>query len=198
MDKNTLWDLKDNVTDFIKDHRKTWVPYVVIFLFVGGVWVWWDNEPATETTVVQHRDDSDTPRPIEDSHSEKNETGGQLICATAAARRNRPLPDLFALSLPAVDTVQPSQASNNLSESSGKALPKEKQEAKEKVSQQPPAPPTLAGSICQGGEYLIILKNGQSTQLCRLGDSFAGWQVLYIDNMQVILGQGDAVVSLSI
>ena len=95
--------LKEYVVQFVRNlsvhcGRKL-LPYGVILAVLGGIGFFWDGGPAEEKADMRekiHADDGSSPSfSATAQHQDSKNKEGTLIFSTAAARRRKPLPELF-------------------------------------------------------------------------------------------------------
>ena len=99
--RNKVLSVLQRVRNGIVQHRKTWLPYMGIFVCLGAIWMWWD-EPSqgqeyTKRDAAQHEAGS---HPVFSTHDEgKREHGNEnLVYDVRPALRYQPYP----ICLPAV------------------------------------------------------------------------------------------------
>lgn len=176
--RNKVLSVLQRVRNGIVQHRKTWLPYMGIFVCLGAIWMWWD-EPSqgqeyTKRDAAQHEAGS---HPVFSTHDEgKREHGNEnLVYDVRPALRYQPLPDLFASSLPK-KTVAPEAIPPEVPP----AAPKEEKQQPEKEKKEW-ALPVVCGVVHEGDIHLVILKWQGQTATCAAGEWWNGWYVAYVN-----------------
>ncbi len=101
--RNKVLFALQKVRNGIVQHRKTWLPYIGILVCLGAIWTWWD-EPSQgqehmKRDAAQHEAGSHPVFSASDE-AERGNGKGNLVYDVRPALRYKPLPDLFAGSLP--------------------------------------------------------------------------------------------------
>lgn len=183
--------LKEYVVQFVRNlsvhcGRKL-LPYGAILAVLGGIGFFWDGGPAEEKADMRekiHADDGSSPSfSATAQHQDSKNKEGTLIFSTAAARRRKPLPELFVP--PPVSAAEKTSA------------PVTRQgNAADLVSGQPsPAVrlPVVSGRMDNSGATLIILSFGDTVKACAEGEYFGGFYISYISPLSVILERDGSV-----
>lgn len=166
------------VRNGIVQHRKTWLPYIGILVCLGAIWTWWD-EPSQgqehmKRDAAQHEAGSHPVFSTSDE-AERGNGKGNLVYDVRPALRYKPLPDLFAGSLPkktaAPETVQPPVPT---------AAPKEVKEQPEKEKKEGTLP-VVCGAVHEGDIHLVILKWQGQMATCAAGEWWNGWYIAYVN-----------------
>lgn len=197
--KNSLPQIAVRARNYLAHHKKTWLPYGVILLLLTGVWCIWDGPEHTSTTIREPKNHNDSLAPVLSSpggEKEKTKQENALVYSTAAARRKKPLGNLFGSALPKEDTAQ----------KVGQEVKESHVEDKEKIekikplnnSKALPTAPIACGTICTDVEHLVILQSGSVTRTCQAGDTFEGWYVAYVNGQAVGLIRNDEVIEIRV
>jgi hypothetical protein len=164
---------------------RRWLPYVGLILILSMVWVVWDG-PDQGTSQAGPGQGAAVRTGPAVRHSADGAVG-QVVYSGAASRRFRPLPDLFAK---AVSTKKPLPTSPGSAEAAKPGAT---------VPVQPVAQPVqVVGSITAEGSQLVILQQGNQTQACAVGDTFAGYRVAYISPVAVGVEQGGQITEIAL
>ncbi len=168
-------------------HKRTWLPYGVILLCLAGIWFCWDDYPSERQETIREtakREDSQSPvfsALPQDTNQEA--PSGDLVYGTAQTQRRRPLPDLFAGSLPKKAAVPAA--------SSGAVLPKEHAPAAAASVVVVPSP---CGIMRHGSQRLVFLRGRTQTKVCAVGDECDGFRVVYIHEQAVGLAKDGQIL----
>ena len=176
--RNKVLSAPQKVRNGIVQHRKTWLPYIGILVCLGAIWTWWD-EPSQgqehmKRDAAQHEAGSHPVFSAPDE-AERGNNKGNLVYDVRPALRYKPLPDLFAGSLPkktaAPEAVQlPVPA----------AAPEEVKEQPEKEKKEGTLP-VVCGAVHEGDIHLVILKWQGQTATCAAGEWWNGWYIAYVN-----------------
>lgn len=157
-------------------------------VFLTIIWFAWEGAPSGRQEIIRETENhggSSSPVfsvPEQDEKGEK--MAGTLVCSTANTRRKRPLPDLFARSLPKQG------AEKNIVPEPLPVIPA----AGNTVS----ALPSAGGVMSSGTNRLVLLKNEKQARACGLGDEFDGWHIVYIGDGVVGLEKNGQVTELKV
>lgn len=199
MIKNKLVVLASRARNFLAHYKQTWLPYGAVLLLLAGVWYGWEGNPAQpQTTIRETKHSHDASSPVFSSSGTdagKMKNGGTLVYSTAAARRKKPLDNLFS-TLPKKGTEPQIVQSEMLSED----IPKNSKQISGEVRNQAAriTEPVVCGIICADTENIVILRAGTITKTCRTGDTFAGWYVAYVNTRAVGLIGNEQIVEVNV
>lgn len=189
MIKNDISVLIGRVRNGLVHHRRTWLPYGAILLSLTGIWFCWDDRSPGQELIREKKNESSSSSPVfsasNDGLQEKKETG-TLVYSTAAARQSKPLPDLFAHSLPKKTMVEA-------------ALPAEIQPRKtaEKGETKKASPlPNVCGTVENGGQTWVFLQYDSKTNVYGVGDVLNGYRIVYINAHAVGLQKEDILIEI--
>ena len=146
--RNKVLFALQKVRNGIVQHRKTWLPYIGILVCLGAIWTWWD---------------------------EPSQGKGNLVYDVRPALRYKPLPDLFAGSLPK-KTAAPEAVPLPVPA----AAPEEVKEQPEKEKKEGTLP-VVCGAVHEGDIHLVILKWQGQTATCAVGEWWNGWYIAYVN-----------------
>lgn len=176
--RNRVLSVLQKVRNGIVQHRKTWLPYIGILVCLGAIWIWWDEpsqgQEQMKRDAAQHEAGSHPVFSASDE-AERKDGKGDLVYDVRPALRYKPLPDLFAGSLPkktaAPEAVQPPVPA---------AVPEEAKE-KPKKEKKEWMLPVVCGAVHEGDNHLVILKWQGQTATCAAGERWNGWYIAYVN-----------------
>lgn len=178
------------VAAYVSRYRSAWVPYVLIAVFLAGVWIFWNGTTKHDQITGEMKDSKESSSPL--FHCEK--TGNEearLVCGITKLQRTKPLPDLFA----GTETVSPDNPV--LPPISAQILFEEKKKEEKAKKQVVPVSPQLCGFIETEGRSVAILSAGGHSRSCAVGESIGGWRVAYINDGTVGLENNGIIIELS-
>lgn len=171
---------------FFMHYKKTILPYGVIAVVLAGIWFLWDN-PNAKQDIKPEMKQANAASPASKPAVKTDSTSGALVQSTAQAMRYKPLPDLFASSLP-------KQKESGLPVNAGMSL-----DAKgnyQAAPEQPVSWPVVLGTIQSRAKRLVVLQSGDITRVCAAGDTVNGFYVAYIHEEAVGLQKDMDIVEI--
>lgn len=188
MIKNDISVLIGRVRNGLVHHRRTWLPYGAILLCLAGIWFCWDDRSTGQEPIREKKNESRSSSPVFSAANgdvqEKKETG-TLVYSTAAARQSKPLPDLFAHSLPKktmAETAPPAAT--------------QPQKAARKGETKQVSLPKVCGVVENGGQTLVFLQHDNKTNVYGIGDVLNGYRIVYINTRAVGLQKEDVIIEI--
>lgn len=177
--KNKCISVAKTVRDFLVHHRKTWLPYGAILVFLTSLWFLWDGPEKQTQTIRETKNEDRSSSPVFSATEKMASPSGELVYSTASGIRMKPLPDLFARSLPKQETrpqtpPQPVTA----------AKPASTATVKPHIIW-----PVVRGTVQSGTKGFVILSSGTETKLCGPGDYIDGFYVLALYEWAVVLSK---------
>lgn len=188
---NKVLSALPKVRNGIVRHRKTWLPYAGILVCLGAIWLWWDEPQGQEYMKREASQSTSGMSPVFSASDAESGGKGNLIYDVRPALRYKPLPDLFAGSLPkktAAPEVRPAAPA---------AVPKEdkKQPRQDKTEW---ALPAVCGAVHEGDVHLVLLQWQGQTAACAAGEWWNGWYVAYVNRQAVGLQREGRVWEISL
>ena len=189
MIKNDISVLIGRVRNGLVHHRRTWLPYGAILLCLAGIWFCWDDRSTGQKLIREKKNENRSSSPVFSAQhgdlQEKKEIG-TLVYSTAAARQSKPLPDLFAHSLPKKTMAEAAPPA---------VISPPKTEQKGETKQAPPLP-KVCGAMENGGQTLVFLQQDNKTNVYGIGDVLNGYRIVYINTHAVGLQKEDVIIEI--
>lgn len=188
MIKNNFISAAGAVRNFAVHHRKTLLPYGIIFVVLAGIWVFWD-EPETTTQTIRETKSTDSSSPVFSMPDADNtkETGTR-IQSTAGTIRHRPLPDLFAHTAAGKEEISAQRNTAAISNAAGA----------DKQASEIQRLPNVLGTMQNGTLRFVVLQSGNTTKVCAAGESIDGYYVAYIGEWAVGLQKDGQIMEISL
>lgn len=189
MIKNDISVLIGRVRNGLVHHRRTWLPYGAILLSLTGIWFCWDDRSIGQESIREKKNESRSSSPVfsapNDDRQEKKETG-TLVYSTAAVRQSKPLPDLFAHSLP----------KKTMAEAASAAVIQTQKTVQKGETKQASTLPKVCGTVENAGKTLVFLQYDNKTNVYGVGDMLSGYRILYINTRAVGLQKEDVIIEI--
>lgn len=189
MIKNDISVLIGRVRNGLVHHRRTWLPYGAILLSLTGIWFCWDDRSIGQESIREKKNESRSSSPVfsapNDDRQEKKETG-TLVYSTAAVRQSKPLPDLFAHSLP----------KKTMAEAVSAAVIQTQKTVQKGETKQASTLPKVCGTVENAGKTLVFLQYDNKTNVYGVGDMLSGYRILYINTRAVGLQKEDVIIEI--
>lgn len=189
MIKNDISVLIGRVRNGLVHHRRTWLPYGAILLSLTGIWFCWDDRSIGQESIREKKNESRSSSPVfsapNDDRQEKKEIG-TLVYSTAAVRQSKPLPDLFAHSLP----------KKTMAEAASAAVIQTQKTVQKGETKQTSTLPKACGTVENAGQTLVFLQYDNKTNVYGVGDMLSGYRILYINTRAVGLQKEDVIIEI--
>lgn len=172
--RNKCNSVAHTVRDFLVHHRNTWLPYGAILVFLTSLWFLWDGPEGQTQTIRETKNDVRSSSPVFSATETEKPSPGALVYSTASSIRTKPLPDLFAPSLPKQEAEKQATPGVPIA-----ALPPSGTQQPQRTVRELTWP-TVRGTMQSGAHHFVILSSGTETKICGPGDSIDGFYIAYV------------------
>lgn len=190
MIKNDISVLIGRVRNSLVHHKRTWLPYGAILLCLAGIWFCWDDSSAGREIIREKENAGRSSSPVfsaSNSDASEKKESGVLVYSTASALRHKPLPDLFAHSLPKKTVAENTPPAAVLKDTTKKEAGLKEKE---------PSWPKVCGVVDNGGQKLVFLQHHTETKVYGIGDIWEGYCIVYINAHAVGLQKEGQIIEI--
>lgn len=168
-----------------RKYGRTYLPYVgivAILISMGAGWQWRHGNTQGAVTETATTETEEKPAEGAEAAETVRKEPGTCVCSTLAAVRPQAVKDLFApVSLPPVQENTPPTGSADATE----GVPTGSGRVEEF--------PKVCGFIQAGQQSIVLLREGDKTRACQVGDTIGPYVVVYIRGRCIGLGRDNMV-----